>query len=335
MSMWGGLFIDKYGSKKVLLASLLLFGKVFLCLFLLFSSLYPIIFNVLLWCCMFFFDTASKAYISESCIEEERPIIFSHRLIAINCGAAIGLFYIAFLNKLQPEMLFLATSFICYIVFFLYLVYTFNYQAIQNKTASLPASMFNLIAKDKSLINFCIIGIILFTAYSQLTSTLPLVLNMPNSNAHQFYAKLLLINTIIIIFIQIPVGIIINKFNIHIFSYIGIALLTLSYLTLASANATNWYLIALFMLSFSEVINSTVNNIIIDKLAPLGMKGIYFGFNGFAMIGLSIGPVLGGFILEKSGKTILYLGVSILVTICFFLYWKCINKISNFTGASC
>ncbi len=79
---------------------------------------------------------------------------------------------------------------------------------------------------------------------------------------------------------------------------------------------------AIFVLSLGEVILFPTINILIDKMAPIHLKGSYFGVAGLAVFGVALGPFVGGFILEVFSGFILWSSMAIVSLFVSILFYK-------------
>jgi hypothetical protein len=61
--------------------------------------------------------------------------------------------------------------------------------------------------------------------------------------------------------------------------------------------------------SLGEILIYPAEFAIIDRIAPDGSRGAYFGAQTFAQFGVFIGPFTGGLLLGADGGTTMFLGV--------------------------
>jgi predicted MFS family arabinose efflux permease len=60
----------------------------------------------------------------------------------------------------------------------------------------------------------------------------------------------------------------------------------------------------------------------LDEITPAGMRGMYYGAQGFTEIGNFIGPWFGGIVLDSFGGQIMFLSMALcaLVSIAFYAW---------------
>jgi MFS family permease len=157
---------------------------------------------------------------------------------------------------------------------------------------------------------------------SQAQSTLPEVLQIDKINNYLSLYSTLIISACTVIVFQIPFGLIFNKMPINLLTYLSVIFMVIAFLLFAIAKSTILFIIAIVLLSIAEVIESLTINVIVDTISPENMRGIYFGAVNLGTLGLFLGPVVGGVILQFGGSHYLYLSIAIIVSISILLYYK-------------
>ena len=72
------------------------------------------------------------------------------------------------------------------------------------------------------------------------------------------------------------------------------------------------WLLAIGLATLGEIVVMPLITVLIDKLAPQGMRGSFFGLSMLAGLGAAAAPVAGAFIINLWGGTYLFLGLAIL-----------------------
>lgn len=138
------------------------------------------------------------------------------------------------------------------------------------------------------------------------------------------YAHLILVNGMTIVVFQFPLLGLLKSLSPMVRAALGVALFTGGFVGFAIADPhQEWQLlVAMFILSFGEAILFPTLNIIVDRMAPEGLKGTYVGAAGLAIFGFAVAPMVGGYILFVFGGASLWLsmtGLSLLVAVLFAL----------------
>jgi len=123
-----------------------------------------------------------------------------------------------------------------------------------------------------------------------------------------FYPIITLTNGLTVLVLQFPLLSATRRFHPMTRSMIGAGLMAVSFSMLASVSATSEtaILVSIFVLSVGEVILFPTVQILIDRMAPDGMKGSYFGAAALAGFGFALGPLIGGTLLKLGGGQLLW-----------------------------
>jgi MFS family permease len=328
---WVGVISDKLGPKKLLVTSLILSSLLFFFFTFSRSALAFAFINSFVGIAIAAYETASKSYIVKVAPLNQRATIFSFRYAAINLGASIGPLLGVYLISHNPNIIFDFTAFIFLMsgIFLNYFLKDILHDDSRKYKYPNFAEITRTVFSDKALLSLVVIGCILYIGYSQLETTIPLALSQIFPDYLSFYSKLIILNALIIIIFQVPMNFILRKFNLLKVSYIAVFLISFSFFLLASFNTKSWFIIAILVLTFSEIINATLSNVLADRIAPAELKGLYFGIINISTLGFFIGPAFGGLILKYLGYKILYLIIGVLVLICVWLY-KFSSKRTNY-----
>ena len=62
----------------------------------------------------------------------------------------------------------------------------------------------------------------------------------------------------------------------------------------------------MLVFTLGEILAFPAGNLLIDEIAPEGMRGTYFGAQSFQNIGSFLGPLIGGVLLVHLGGTPLF-----------------------------
>ncbi len=317
-----GIFVDRYGSKNVMIAALF-FGAITICGFFSVRSIaWCFLMNALTGAIRSFFDISVKSYGVAELSLDQRRTSFSLRFMVINCAAAIGPVmgaYFAATNSLVSFQM------IGVLYFFLQ-----NRDKIQSDSPkkSLSVSLAKeIFLRDSSLRMLMLISFITIAIFSQIDSTLPQYLNASLKNGVKIYAWLLIVNAVICVVFQLIVSKLTKQLNEFIVSCVGMIMFAMSYFITAIFLDTVALILAMVLLTIAEIIIMPLNDLLLTRIAPPDRIGTYYGVAGVAMLGLGVGPMLGGLIYEYWGAKILFLCCSLSCLLILFLYKKLIRSI--------
>jgi MFS family permease len=79
---------------------------------------------------------------------------------------------------------------------------------------------------------------------------------------------------------------------------------------------------SMIVLTIGEILVFPAGSVLLDQLAPEGMRGTYFGASGFRSLGHFIGPWFGGWLLQGWGGQVLFVTIAGIVMASTLLYYK-------------
>ncbi|MGD6965802.1 MDR family MFS transporter [Rossellomorea vietnamensis] len=318
----GGHLSDRYGRKPVLLFSLLSMSLVFFGFSMADHPIWFIILNALNGLSNSFFEPTSQALMADLTKKEERMKAYSLRYTAINIGAAAGPLAGAYLASISAASTFVLTGTI-YLIYMLSLTFLMRKFKMEG-TGEIKSNItfrdaFSIVKRDSAL-RFLILAIILVNiGYSQLQSTLPLHLEAHLEDGIYIFSILLSINAVMVVFLQMPVSSIAERFKPMQMMVTGALIMSLGLMGFGFADGWMMCIVSVAFLTLGEILIFPANSVLIDRLAPEHLRGIYFGAGQFRKIGNFAGPVLGGFLFnEAGGPFMLWLVAGIALTSIFF-----------------
>ncbi|TYS13765.1 MFS transporter [Rossellomorea vietnamensis] len=318
----GGHLSDRYGRKPVLLFSLLSMSLVFFGFSMADHPIWFIVLNALNGLSNSFFEPTSQALMADLTKKEERMKAYSLRYTAINIGAAAGPLAGAYLASISAASTFVLTGTI-YLVYMLALMVLLRKFKMEG-TGEIKSNVtfrdaFSIVKRDSAL-RFLILAIILVNiGYSQLQSTLPLHLEAHLEDGIYIFSILLSINAVMVVFLQMPVSSIAERFKPMQMMVTGALIMSLGLMGFGFADGWMMCIVSVAFLTLGEILIFPANSVLIDRLAPEHLRGIYFGAGQFRKIGNFAGPVLGGFLFnEAGGPFMLWLVAGIALTSIFF-----------------
>ncbi len=250
------------------------------------------------------------------------------RYYMLNVGAALGPVAGVFIGVTGQQ----TTFFIAAAMYGLYLIAAaviFNIEKpIKRSKMSADHSfghLFKLLRQDYAFLLFVLASLLAFVTYAQIDVGLLQYLQQENiSNITQLFAQLLFINGLTIIIFQFPMLKLLRNTEPMRRAIYGVVLFFIAHLIFAfsSANQTYMLMLAIFTLSFGEVILFPTMTILVDRMAPEHLKGSYFGAAALGGLGFSLAPLLGGLMLHQFGGFIMWLsmaGITVIVGLLLYI----------------
>lgn len=318
----GGYFSDRFGRKKVMLGTIFVWALVYIG----FSQASHIgIFmalNALNGLCRSFFEPSSQAMMADLTPSHLRKRVFSLRYFAINVGAAFGPLVGVSVAQYSSSLPFIITG-LMYMLYGLALLFMLNRHEIIHISPITKLRMTDaaVIAwKDKRLLMFIIGGIFVSVGYSQIDSNLPQYLQQSFSEGVVLFSRLIAINAVIVIILQLPLTLLSEKWPVMRAMVLGSLLFAIGFASFGIVSTPIGFMIAMGIVTIGEIFIFPSTSVFIDQIAPEDRRGTYFGAGQFRSIGNFTGPVLGGWLLHDLGGTWLFsiIGLILVGSIWFF-----------------
>ncbi|MDZ5471551.1 MFS transporter [Bacillus sp. 31A1R] len=311
----GGNLSDKYGRKPVMLTALFLLAFVFFGFTVANHAGWFILLNALNGLCNSFFEPTSQALMADLTDKKNRLKAYSYRYTAINIGASVGPLVGAYLAMVSAKTTFIITSLV-YLFYGIILFILMNRLLVETKKLHKSSVTFvdalNIVRRDKALGFLILGGILINIGYGQLESNLPQHLDQTIANSVYIYSVLLSINAVMVVFLQIPISHIAEKYRPMQVMIVGAIFLSLGLIGFSFVNGWVSAILAIALLTIGEILIFPSNSILIDQLASEELRGTYFGAGQFRKIGHFVGPIMGGFFLSQFGGQTAFWIISII-----------------------
>jgi MFS family permease len=154
-------------------------------------------------------------------------------------------------------------------------------------------------ADDRAFLVFTMVSLLLFIVTGQMGSTLSIFAVDKVGFSTAQYGLILTLNGLIVIFFQYPMTVALRRLAKFRALILGSLLYGFGYLSLGWITQFGWALGAMAIITAGEIINSPVTLSVIGELSPQDQRGRYMGLFGLSeTIGMSMGPLLGGILLD-------------------------------------
>lgn len=324
----GGHLADKFGRKIIMLISLLLSS--------LFLLGYGLVETITLWIFLTILDglfgpmynPAGNAMIADIVDSSKRLQAYGLLRIIHNLGIVIGPVIGGLLiAKISYLILFIIAAITSFFYFFVILffiketkpekqeVYKEQLVTSSNKgsNSNLLSEGYKKIINDRIFIFFCLVTILVSVVYSQMTTTFPVYMNENFGILEDKYGLIMALNASMVVLLQYPITRIIRKYKKTVIMALGAFLYALGFGSIGLSNSFPLFALNMAILTVGEMVIIPVNTSFVADISPEDMRGRYMGVLGIAnMLGWGIGPIIGGFFIDKIGGNFIWLIIFIL-----------------------
>ncbi|MCR2806573.1 MDR family MFS transporter [Paenibacillus soyae] len=313
---FGGHLSDRFGRRVVMLAAIYMWGFVFLGFA--FTGL-PVIFallNAINGLCRSFYEPVSQALMADLTEKEKRFSVFSLRYMAINIGVAVGPLLGTLFAAMSGRLPWIITGciYLAYGLLLHLLLQKFGIRRIEGekKEPVTMAQSWNVIRRDRAFRYFIIGGIVTAIGYSQMTSTLSQFIDEGFANGVELFAWMMSVNAIVVVAFQIPFSKWAEKRTPMTAIAVGSVFYAIGHIGFAFSGS--WWMLVASMVVFTwgEILTFPAGSMIVDRIAPEGMRGTYFGAQTFTSLGHFLGPWIGGILLQGYGGQALFVTVAVI-----------------------
>ena len=256
-----------------------------------------------------------------------RELAFHARYFLINLGAAIGpLAGVIFgLSAQQASFWATAAAYGCFAAVILGAFrWTPEHAHLGRRAGTGLRGAVRVLRGDHRFLLLLLAMLLLMSAYAQQGSTLIQYINGEGgAHAVRLVTALLMTNAITIVVFQFPMARVLSAYGLQVRTYAGLILFAIAfvgYAVLPVEGLVRW-VAATWVLSVGEAILFPTLQLQVDRIAPVGLKGSYFGAAGLAGLGFGIGPFAGGFLLEYLGGPATFSLMAGVIVVCAFCCW--------------
>ncbi|PUA40912.1 MFS transporter [Paenibacillus elgii] len=322
----GGALSDRLGRKFIMMIALIGWVIVFTGFALAKAPLLFMLFNMLNGLCRSLYEPVSQALMADVTVKEKRLNVFSMRYLAINVGVAVGPLLGAYFGMFEAWLPFLVTAFIylAYAALLYALLQAFGIRQIEGEHRSgvTVRSAWRVIASDRVFRYYIAGGIIGAIGYSQMMATLSQYVQQSVADGATLFALLMTINAVTVVLLQVPLSKMFESRGPMAAIAVGGLMFALGDIGYAVSVGWIGFMVSMVLFTVGEVLNFPATNMLIDRLAPDGMRGTYFGAQSFTNLGHFLGPLAGGVLLSEWGGGPLFSVMAVVTVAGIYFYWK-------------
>jgi MFS family permease len=313
----GGALSDRLGRRIVMFASLIAWVVSFAGFA---QAKLPAVFlllNLLNGLSRSWFEPVSQALMADLTPPDKRMRVFSMRYLAANIGVSVGPLLGAWLGMGEGALPFLATAgiFLLYGVVLYFLLLTFGIRQIEGppKENITLASALRAVRLDSCLKWFLIGSILVGAGYCQMTVTLSQFIENRFDDGVRLFAVLMTVNAVTVVLLQLSISRWAEKRSPLWAIHAGNVLFAAGLLGFGFSKSAFGLVAAMIVFTIGEMLNYPAGNVLLDRLAPEGMRGTYYGAQTFGNLGQFVGPWAGGYLLGAFGGSVMFTVMAIAV----------------------
>ena len=329
-SPFSGKLSDKIGALKLMVISLITSG--------LFLFLYSVVTNFVTFLGLSFiwgvlseaFRPASMSFISNEISSDRRKTAFALNRLAINLGMSIGPVIGGILSTINFSLLFYVDGLTSIAAGIFILLFpwqkkekdeTMVDEAIANSTKK------ESIFRNKKFVYFILALIPVEIVFFQHIGAMPLFivneLGFPNST----FGFLVAINTVLIIFIEVPLNDSMRMWLDWKSLALGSLLAGIGFGMMAFTQTLSPIIAAIVIWTFGEMILFPASGDYVAKISPEKQRGEYMGYFQMSFsFAFMVGPWLGAEVLEHFGSFNLWMGCLAFGLISTVMMWRLKGK---------
>jgi len=257
------------------------------------------------------FRPASLTAVSEFVAPAQRKAAFALIRLAINLGMSIGPAIGGFLATYSFSSLFWANAFATFVAGVVLAKAVRPGESAVGASGAAPESIWSSLMSslaDRRLRNFSLALLPVVFVFFQHESTLPLFMVEDLKLRESYYGLLFTINTVIIIFLEIPLNLYTSHWSHRKAMAIGSFLFALGFGVLPVVTDFGGVALTVVIWTFGEMILFPAASAFVSDISPPGRHGAYMGVYALAFnFTFVIGPAGGSLILQKYGASPLWI----------------------------
>ncbi|WP_230351410.1 efflux MFS transporter YdeE [Lelliottia sp. WAP21] len=299
-SMGFGILADKFDKKRYMLISIVAFIAGFIAIPLVDNVTLVVLFFALINCAYSVFSTVLKAWFADVLTPGEKARVFSLNYSFLNIGWTIGPPIGTLLVMYSLQLPFWLAAFCAALPLVFIQLYVQKGVAADALEQPVPWQP-SILLRDKALLWFTLSGFLasyVGGSFASCISQYVLAADYDSDFAQKVVAVVLPVNAAVVVSLQYFTGRKISASNIRPLMALGTLffLLGLGGFMLSGSNLIYWGL-ASAVFTIGEIIYAPGEYMLIDNIAPPGMKSSYFSAQALGWLGAAANPMITGIIL--------------------------------------
>ncbi|OGT40110.1 MAG: hypothetical protein A3F12_03690 [Gammaproteobacteria bacterium RIFCSPHIGHO2_12_FULL_38_14] len=309
-SLFGGQYIDRFGAARLMIICILI-NSLILFIFTFFHYFDSILLLSALWGVMMgFYRASSSTLVTHLSSTGMHKVTFSVFRLVINLGMSIGPAFGGYLAGYSYHAVFIANGIANLLAGLLLVVGLRRTKWLSYRSSIQQKVELNIrwLKRDLKFSYFLLSMVPVSMIFYQHESTLPVFLEDTLKFPLSFYGLLFTINTLIIVFFELPLNIATVNWTYRRNFMLGSLLITVGFAGLY-ISSMRWHVVLVTIIwTIGEMILFPACNSYVAEIAPEANRGSYMSlFNAFSNLGLLLGPLGGAFVMENFGPYNLWL----------------------------
>lgn len=325
-----GRLSDRAGGLLIIKLSLFISGLI-LFVFPFVTSLYGILSITAVWAfANESFRPPSMALIGRLTGPAQRKMAFALSRLAVNLGMSIGPVIGGFLAMKSFRTLFyvdgttaiMAGALIAFMPWRIQEAIP-NVPATDSQTTTAPAAGYASVLRDRRFVYFLIAMLPIEIVFFQTLAAMPLFVVRDLQISEAAFGMLLAINTVMIIFMEVPLNTSMANWSHRRTISLGALLVGVGFGGLAISGGAGAIAATVVVWTVGEMILLPASSAYVSDIAPPAQAGAYMGLYtmGFSLA-FAIGPWLGVEVLERLGPVAVWLGTLGCGCLTAFMIWR-------------
>jgi MFS family permease len=157
--------------------------------------------------------------------------------------------------------------------------------------------------RNGTFVRYCVISLILFTVMAQLISTLSVYAVQWAGISKLELGALYALNGLMVVFLQFPVVRFLAPYRMTTALVAGSILYALGYAMMGFGHDLTLLAAAMFVVTLGEIVTTPASMNLVANFSTVKLRGRYMGVYGlFNSFGWSIGPLIGGVLLDLASR---------------------------------
>jgi len=327
----GGALSDTFGRRPLLLGAMAAALATYLVMALLIGFTAPVASIILTYVvarsALISMRPASQAMIVDLCPRNRLLEAYGLVRVGQNLGFAMGPALGGFLLVALPYgWLFGLATVVCGLT--LFLIFRFIKETLPGAIEWVSIREVFSAHRNRLFLWFTILSVLVFLVGGQFTSTLSVFTVDRLHFSTGEYGFLLTTNGLLVFLFQYPMTRLISRFSRGAALISGALLYGIGFLSLGFVHSFGLAIGAMVIITLGEVVFAPTTLAVVGELSPEAERGRYQGFYGLSeTIGLSLGPLFGGMLLDSFPDSNLSVWggialVSVVATASLFAWWS-------------
>jgi len=323
-SLWFGILADKFDKKMYMLLSIIIFLGGFVAIPLVNNAVLVVVFYSLINCAYSVFATVLKGYFSDVLEIHQKPKIFSLNYTFANIGWTVGPPIGTLAVLYSTNLPFWLSGLTAIIPFIVISRYVHSVPVSETQESSVRLSPVQML-KDKALMYFTLssfLGSLVFGSFAACLSQYAIAVS-DSDLAQKVVGVVLPVNAFVVVVFQYMVGKSIRPDNIKKLMAYGTLFFMagLAGFMVSGDNLLLWGISAA-VFTIGELIFAPGEYMLVDNIAPAGLKASYFSAQQLGWLGGACNPLFTGLMLTWFPPSMLFVALMVAIMLAYWMIVK-------------